>query len=158
MESNSKNNKDLKKELIKIKLSGFDVIKEVFEKNAEFDIKKCELVNELSVSIKFGWDDEKHSLALRLEICITRKVDKADSDNSIQSRLELVVINLFAHEEIDEFIKVIEKKESDDKESLYEVTNYLLELSYPKVKEHIQYIFKRSNMKIKLPESLKVGD
>lgn len=158
MESNNKNNKDLKKELIKIKLSGFDVIKEVFEKNTEFDIKKCKLVNELSVSIKFGWDDEKHSLALRLEICITRKVDKSDSEDSIQSRLELVVINLFEHEEIDEFIKLIEKKEFDDKESLYEVTNYLLELSYPKVREHIQYIFKRSNMKIKLPESLKVGD
>ena len=154
MENNNRNNIDLKK----IKLVGFDIIKEVFEKNTEFDFKKCKLVNELNVSIKFGWDNEKHSLALRLEIFITRKVDKSDCENSVQSHLELVVINLFEHQEIDEFIKEIENREFDDKENLYEVTNYLLKLSYPKVREHIEYIFKRSNMKIKLPENLKVGD
>lgn len=157
MDSN-RNNIDFQEKLRKIKLSGFDVIKESFEKNTEVDLDKEELVNELNASINFGWDDKKHSLALRLEISITRKVDKSDNENSIQSHFELVAISLFEYEDIDEFIKNIEKKEFEDEENLYEVTNYLLELSYPKVKKHIEYIFKSSNMRIKLPESLKVGD
>ena len=152
------NNTNLKQELRKVKLTGFDVIKEVFEKNTEIDADKFDLVNNLKVSIKFGWDDQKNSLALRLEISITRKVDKADNENSIQSSLDLVVINLFEYGDIYKFIKDIERKESDDKGELYEITNYLLDLSYPKIKSHIQNIFKSSNMNIKLPESLKVGD
>lgn len=158
MESNNKNNTNLQQELRKVKLSGFDVIKEVFEKNTDIEADNSELVNNLKASIKFGWDDQKNSLALRLEISITRKVDKLDNKNSIQSRLDLVVINLFEYEDINEFIKDIERKEFDDKGDLYEIANYLLDLSYPKVKSHIENIFKSSNMKIKLPESLKVGD
>lgn len=158
MSNNNKNNTKLVEELKKIKLSGFDIIKEVFEKNTEIEINNCKLVNNLNASINFGWNDKKHSLALRLDISITRKVDKAECENNVQSHFDLTVVNLFKHEDINEFIKYIEKKETDNEINLYEITNYLLELSYPNVKKHIEYVFKNSNMNIKLPENLKVGD
>ncbi|NFG25151.1 hypothetical protein FDF11_03620 [Clostridium botulinum] len=149
---------ELLEEIKKIKLSGFDIIKEDFEKNTEIEFNKCKLSNNLKVKINFGWNDEKQNLALKLEISILRKVKNQECENNVQSYLNLEIISLFEHTDIKKFIKYIQNKKMDNNTEVYEITNHLLRLSYPKVKEHIEYIFKNSNMSIKLPESLRVGD
>ena len=141
-----------------INLSAFDIVRENFEKNFNIELKNKEIINELKTGINFGWNDEKDHLALKVEMSIIRKMNYDEDKEKIQAKLSLVLLNLYEGEDIEYLINVLDNENEKYDTEEYEIINYLLGLAYPKIKKHIEYIFKNSNMNIKLPETLKVGD
>ncbi|RII32872.1 hypothetical protein D2A34_22010 [Clostridium chromiireducens] len=151
------NNMKLSEPFEAIKLVAYDVVEEKFTKMLNVDPEAAKIKSKLTVNINLGWDDEKSHIILKTDMSIVRKLKVSDEEEKTQSELSLTTLNIYEGETIK---SIIDELDNDKEDNLgeQEFTNYLFNLAYPKIKKHIEYIFKNSNMQINLPKKLKVGE
>lgn len=140
-----------------VNLINFELTNEHFQKNTEIYYNKKDIVNSFEMDIELGYNTDECKIALKTNVTVTRKLRAFSSDDRIQSELNATFVSLYKETENNYIIECLNSLNAECEE-IRIIANKLFELAYPKIKKHIQYIFKTSNMRLSLPDELEVGE
>lgn len=135
---------------------------ESFATNPNANNGESTLKSLLEMDIAIGFrEDNFNAVAYKINTKVIQKIKEDDDcdeiDKNTTSKLDVEYLSIFEISEENyaiEFRELLNNVTEESKEKIHKISDSIIDSVYPYIKDHIEYVYKKAGISIKIPLKL----